>query len=373
MLFNFLLLLLLFFFPLPPNKIIKNRSVKTNKSANANLFILKNHVSFMTNDMKLKTGYIIHFSNEYVSIMHCDDAFDERAVVKKMVSANVIHIEKSQFGRCFFYGLINLAGKLSTMMSILSVPPSPGVGGAFTLAAWNIRRGRNAGMTSVAKGLEQMGVGLAALTETKLTDDRYTRLASGFKILASKATSHNQGGIALLWKENHQEYEVESARIATPNPLLTFQFVTGNEQFFCMGIYTPPTDTMGVEDLRAAWEACPEGCIPLVLGDLNINFNEPRDKREEVIRDLLGNINLVDTSRQFTPHQPHQQSTRARWTWRHRREGRMHYSQPDYIFACERDAKWIRNVRFRWPQYHNLDHRVVIGTIRTGWRRLKEY
>ena len=24
--------------------------------------------------------------------MHCDDIFDERAVVKKMVSANVIHI-----------------------------------------------------------------------------------------------------------------------------------------------------------------------------------------------------------------------------------------------------------------------------------------
>ena len=54
---------------------------------------------------------------------------------------------------------------------------------------------------------------------------------------------------------------------------------------------------MGVEDLWAAWEACPEGCIPLVLGDLNINFNEPRDKWEEVIHNLLDDINLVDTSR----------------------------------------------------------------------------
>ncbi len=141
---------------------------------------------------------------------------------------------------------------------------------------------------------------MAVLMETKLTNDRYTRLASGFKILASKATSHNQGGIALLWKENHPGYEVESARIAMPN-LLTFQLVTGNEQFYSIGIYIPLTDTMGVEDLRAAWEACPEGCIPLVLGDLNINFNEPRDKQEEVICDLLNNINLVDTSRRFMP------------------------------------------------------------------------
>ena len=58
-------------------------------------------------------------------------------------------------------------------------------------------------MTSAAKGLEQMGVSLAVLTETKSMNDRYTRLASGFKILVSKATSRNQGGIALLWKENH--------------------------------------------------------------------------------------------------------------------------------------------------------------------------
>ncbi len=73
-----------------------------------------------------------------------------------------------------------------------------------------------------------MDVGLAVLTDTKLTDNRYTRLASGFKILASKGMSHNQGGIALLWKENHPGYEVELARIATPN-LLTFQLVTGDK------------------------------------------------------------------------------------------------------------------------------------------------
>ena len=139
------------------------------------------------------------------------------------------------------------AGKLSMMMSTSSAPPSPGGGGAF------------AGLTSAAKGLAQMGVGIAVVTETKITDARYTRLTSGYKILASKAASHNQGGIALLWKENHPGFEVESAKILTPN-LLTFQLVTGDKRFYCMGVYIPPTDTMGVEDLRAAWEACPEGC-----------------------------------------------------------------------------------------------------------------
>ena len=63
--------------------------------------------------------------------------------------------------------------------------------------------------------------------------------------------SHNQGEIALLWKENYPGYEVESAHIVMTN-LLTLQLVTGNEQFYCMGIYIPPTNIMGVEDLQAA-------------------------------------------------------------------------------------------------------------------------
>jgi hypothetical protein len=106
-----------------------------------------------------------------------------------------------------------------------------------------------------------MRVGLAVVTETKITDDRYPRLASGFKILASKAASHNQGGIALLWKENHQGFEVESAKILTPN-LLTFQLVTGDERFYCMGVYIPPLTrwgwkTFGLPGKPARKVACP--------------------------------------------------------------------------------------------------------------------
>ena len=78
-----------------------------------------------------------------------------------------------------------------------------------------------------------MGVGLAVVTEMKIMNDRHIRLTSGYKILASKAASHDQGGVALLWKENHQGFEVESANILTPN-LLTFLLVTGDEQFYCM-------------------------------------------------------------------------------------------------------------------------------------------
>ncbi len=74
------------------DEIIRNHSVKSNKLANSHHFILNNRVSFMAKDRKLKTGYIIHFLNEFVSIVHCNDIFDERAVVKKMASAKVNHV-----------------------------------------------------------------------------------------------------------------------------------------------------------------------------------------------------------------------------------------------------------------------------------------
>ena len=74
------------------DEIIRNHSVKSNKSANKHHFILKNRVSFMAKDKKLTTGYIIHFSNEFVSIVHCDDLFDEKPGVTRMASANVNHI-----------------------------------------------------------------------------------------------------------------------------------------------------------------------------------------------------------------------------------------------------------------------------------------
>ena len=51
----------------------------------------------------------------------------------------------------------------------------------------------------------------------------------------------------------------------------------------------------------------------------------------------------------------------------------MHYSQPDYVMVRERDRRRFQNVGFWWPRYHDLDHRAVIATIKSGRRRLKEY
>jgi hypothetical protein len=77
-------------------------------------------------------------------------------------------------------------------MSTSLAPPLSGGCGTFSVVAWNIRCGRNAGLASAAKGLAQMGVDVAVLTETKITDDQYPHLTSGFKVLLSKAASQHQ-------------------------------------------------------------------------------------------------------------------------------------------------------------------------------------
>jgi hypothetical protein len=76
-----------------------------------------------------------------------------------------------------------------------------------------------------------------------------------------------------------------------------------DKRFYVMAIYIAPGCKKGVEDLRNAWAQCPTNCTPIVIGDLNIRNQDPRDAREEEIVDLLDEINLVDTSRKFIQRQ----------------------------------------------------------------------
>jgi hypothetical protein len=83
-------------------------------------------------------------------------------------------------------------------MSVLLAPPLPGGSGTFSIATWNIRSGRGARLTAPAKGLCHLGVGCVVLTETKLTNEQYPKLVSGYWVISSKAVSPQQGGVALL-------------------------------------------------------------------------------------------------------------------------------------------------------------------------------
>jgi hypothetical protein len=142
------------------------------------------------------------------------------------------------------------------MMLTALTPPRPGGSGTkgtkpFSIVTWNICCRRGTEMTAAAKGLAQMGVGIRILTKMKVTNDWYSKSLSGYRVLVSKASSPHQGGIGLIWREDHNGFKVKAVRPLTPN-LMSFQLVTSNKRYYLMGIYIPPNCTSGVDDLRVA-------------------------------------------------------------------------------------------------------------------------
>jgi hypothetical protein len=81
---------------------------------------------------------------------------------------------------------------------------------------------------AAAKGLCHLGIGCAVFTETKLTNERYPKLVLGYRVISLKAASPQQGGVALLWRAEHQDFEVKAVNIVSPN-ILMFQLVTGED------------------------------------------------------------------------------------------------------------------------------------------------
>ena len=181
-------------------------------------------------------------------------------------------------------------------MSVSLTPPLSGGSGTFSVATWNIRIARGSGLAAAAKGLRQMGVGCCVLTETKLTDDRYSKTSSGLLrdlVEGDEPTARRGhlavGGGTLRFRGRGSYHRLpQSPDVPTSHRGGTL---------FCDGCVHPPTDMTGVDDLRTAWAARPANCIPLLLGDLNIDFRTPRTEREEIIAVFLDEINVVDTSR----------------------------------------------------------------------------
>jgi hypothetical protein len=133
--------------------------------------------------------------------------------------------------------------------------------------------------------------------------------------MCSKAVSIRQGGVGLLWKEGDSRFEVESVAFRNGPNIVTFQVVTGDRRYYVVGTYIPPNCHLGVDEVRAALEACLTGCIPIVMGDLNTNVGFPRDEREEVIADLLDEYNATDSLRRFMMRSPRRFRRHVRFTW----------------------------------------------------------
>jgi hypothetical protein len=250
-------------------------------------------------------------------------------------------------------------------------PPSQAEGsGLFMMASYNIRSGHNGGLESALRAMKLMGVNFGILLQTKLTKGVYTRWSSGYHVRATHVPSTWQGGISLFWRARDL-YEVKEVEMQGPN-VLSFLLVSGATRYYTVGCYIPPNDLITLTHIEQAWMACPKGCLPIVLGDLNINLTAPHNKCNETIAKQVDTMNLVDMSSRF--RQRRGNNSNGQWTWWMRRGRRWVSSQCDYILGRAANLRQFRRVSIRMPFCHDSDHRALVAKIRAGrGEEMKKY
>jgi hypothetical protein len=90
-----------------------------------------------------------------------------------------------------------------------------------------------------------------------------------------------QGGISLFWRTS-ETYEIKEVELCGPGMLL-FQLVLGATRWYILGCYILPTNLTTLMHVKQAWLACPKGCLPILLGDLNVNLAASCNKRDNTI------------------------------------------------------------------------------------------
>ncbi len=78
-----------------------------------------------------------------------------------------------------------------------------------------------------------------------------------------------------------------------PN-VLSFQLVSGATRWYIVGCYILPNNLTTLMHVKQAWQACPWGCLPILLGNLTINLAAPRDNRNKAIAEQVDAMALSD-------------------------------------------------------------------------------
>ncbi len=187
------------------------------------------------------------------------------------------------------------------MARIVPKPPLQAEGSwSFTVALYNIQSGRNGSLESALQAMKQMWVHCGVLLETKLTKGVYMRWSSRYNLRITHVPHKWQGGISLFW--------------GTSETYLSFQLVSGTTRWYIIvECYIPLTNLTKLMHVEQAWLACPKGCLPILLGDLNLNLAAPCNKCNDTITEQVDAMALIDMSNHF--RQLHGRRSQGRWTW----------------------------------------------------------
>ena len=78
-----------------------------------------------------------------------------------------------------------------------------------------------------------------------------------------------------------------------------FQLVLGATRWYIVGCYIPPTNLTTLMHVKQVWLACPKSCLPILLGDLNVNLAAPCNERNNTIAKQVDIMALIDMTSHF--------------------------------------------------------------------------
>jgi hypothetical protein len=140
----------------------------------------------------------------------------------------------------------------------------------------------------------------------------------------------------------------------------------GQKRYSCVGGYIPTKDESIIESIGKAFDSLPKG-QRILLGDLNVNINNPRNDCGLQVATIVADFGLEDLISHF-----HQKCNyREKFTWWMRRGNSIIKVKCDYILGSERGL--FTKIAIRNPRHYSSDHYMVMGNIPSRPKRENTY
>ena len=230
-------------------------------------------------------------------------------------------------------------------------PRPPGL----NLGTLNIRDGRSSGLAMAIREFQQGNYDIVIATETKITDEVYTKHTLGYEVTCSKALPH-QGGVALITRAQPEGWNIESTRFHGPN-VLSCLIVSGTKRMPLVGVYLPPSSLDSLPDFEEALTRFQGYTNIVAAGDLNADITDLASPRNQQVAACLATHGLFD----LLPHFRQRRSFRHNTTWYQIRQGTLYQSRCDYILGTDR--RLFETVALRDPRSYSTDHLMLRGRL----------
>ena len=226
----------------------------------------------------------------------------------------------------------------------------------INIGTFNIIDGRSNRLELASWNLERHNIDICFLTETKL-NGYHTSSTYGYDVIATKCSNPHQGGVALLYRKS-KEWHLEDTKTIGDNIIRT-TLVSRAGRIILIGVYRPPSE----EDLKTIHQLDEtlkgtENSKLIIMGDLNVKLDKPKNHIQEEVTNALQSYNLRDIAKNFKSRE--KKKKYFSWTWRIEREGEKIQSKVDYILS-NRDINWKRYSVI--DTEFDSDHRLIVGKL----------